>query len=349
MTGRPIRTNISPTDGPAEADGPPEGGHDARSDEAGPSVRALVEPLSIDEFVAAHWRRRHLFSSGEAGRFAGLLSWPAFNRILEHHWREPHRFRLSRKGRDLEPASYADLTGSTPRILSKALTDHLRAGATLAFHAIDEVHEPLTRLAECVEAFFEADVQINAYAGWRATHGLDVHHDDEEIFILQVDGRKHWRLFGSDAQAVVFDRILCAGDGLYIPRGCDHLAIPVNEPTLHLAVGVRNPGAGVKERPIFGLPWSATAEGLPGGRHFRVALSGSARVTGADASAIDIRCRNRTYRFPRSMRLVIERLAEETSVPMSHLLDALSGQLDEDDVRLLLAMLAQAGLVAIIL
>ena len=37
------------------------------------------------------------------------------------------------------------------------------------------------------------------------------------------------------------DQVLEPGDLLYIPRGCYHVAVPMNEAALHLTVGVKNP------------------------------------------------------------------------------------------------------------
>ena len=219
-------------------------------------LSALVAPVPLDEFLSRYWRQQHLFSRGPADRFAALISWADINAILEHHWRETFRFRLARQGRDLDPASYADLDGYTPRVRAHDLTEHLRRGATLSFDAVDEVHEPLTRLARVFEGFFRAGTKINIYAGWRAVHGLDLHRDNQEIFILHVDGRKRWLLYGRSIDHVdcrdlaassvppagaVLDEILQPGDLLYIPRGCYHLAVPVEEPALHLTLGVKNP------------------------------------------------------------------------------------------------------------
>jgi ribosomal protein L16 Arg81 hydroxylase len=210
----------------------------------------------VDEFLSRYWRREHLFCRGAANRFSNLLSWTDLNQILERHWRETYRFRLARQGRDLDPASYADLTGFTPRIRARDVTDELRRGATLSFDAIDEVHEPLMRLAQSFEVFFRGGTKINIYAGWRALHGLDLHRDNQEIFILQLEGRKRWLLYGFSVDGVdrselrsgsvpppgsLLDQILQPGDLLYIPRGCYHVAVPMNEPALHLTLGVKNP------------------------------------------------------------------------------------------------------------
>jgi ribosomal protein L16 Arg81 hydroxylase len=219
-------------------------------------LSALLAPVSADEFLSRYWLTQHLFCRGSADRFAGLLSWTALNGMLAHHWREPHRFRLACQGRDLDPATYADIGTSNSRIRANDVTDQLRRGATLSFDGIDELHEPLTRLSESFEAFFRGDTQINLYAAWRGVHGLDLHRDDQEVFILQLDGRKRWLLYGVSVDGVdraelkttavppagaSFDQVLQTGDLLYIPRGCYHLAVPMNEPALHLTVGVKNP------------------------------------------------------------------------------------------------------------
>ena len=219
-------------------------------------LSTLLAPVSVDEFLKNYWLRQHLLCRGAPDRFSPLLSWTELNRILEQHWRETFRFRLALQGRDLEPSTYADLEGFTPRIRSKDVTTHLRRGATLSFDAIDEVHGPLTQLAERFEGFFRGGTKINIYAGWRALHGLDLHRDNQEIFILQLDGRKRWLLYGFSIEGVdrselastsvppagaALDQVLQPGDLLYIPRGCYHVAVPMNEPTLHLTLGVKNP------------------------------------------------------------------------------------------------------------
>jgi len=219
-------------------------------------LSVLLAPVSVDEFLSRYWLTQHLLCRGPADRFARLISWADINAILEHHWRETFRFRLALQGRDLDPASYADLDGHTPRIRARDLTDHLRRGATLSFDAIDEVHEPLTRLAGSFERFFRGGTKINIYAGWRSLHGLDLHRDNQEIFILHMDGRKRWLLYGNSVDHVdrrdlatrsappagaLLDEILHPGDLLYIPRGCYHVAVPMNEPALHLTLGVKNP------------------------------------------------------------------------------------------------------------
>lgn len=383
----------------------------------------LVAPVPVDEFLAKYWLRQHLFCRGAHDRFAHLLSWTTLNEILNHHWRETYRFRLACQGRDLAVSSYADLEGFTPRIRVRDVTEQLRRGATLSFDAIDELHEPLTRLAGAFEAFFRGGTKINIYAGWRSLHGLDLHRDNQEIFILQMDGRKRWFLYGDSVDSVdhstlsrtsvppagaILDEILHPGDLLYIPRGCYHVAVPMNEPALHLTLSVKNPrgidiglwlverlraravaghdvpflgsveercrysedvrralleglesdlveqylvetGSNLKPRPSFGLPWSATPEGLPPGNDFLLTLKGHPRivVNGNDDGSVEVHDGPRHYRFPRGVGRIIQQFDRGERLAFDRLIERLVPPLDASTVRMLVGMLARHGLVAV--
>jgi len=118
--------------------------------------------------------------------------------------------------------------------------------------AVDELHEPLEELAADLERLFRERIQINSYAGWHTSRGFDLHWDDHDVFILQVAGRKRWRVYGQTrphplagdadnpkpAGAPLWEDTLEDGDLLYIPRGWWHVAEPLEEPTLHLTVGI---------------------------------------------------------------------------------------------------------------
>jgi hypothetical protein len=323
----------------------------------------LIAPVRLDDFMSRYWQKEDLFCAGTPERFAELLPWRDLNAILERHWRETYRFRIACRGRDLDPASYSDLNGSTPRIRARDVTGHLARGATLSFDGIDEVHVPITRLAESFAAWFDASTQVNAYAGFRALHGLDLHRDGQEVFILQIHGRKRWLLYGFSIDGVnagaleerseppagsSLDRVLAPGNVLYIPRGCYHVALPLNEPTLHLTVGIRTDQPPMS-RPSFGLPWSAAPEGLPAGGEFHVALNAGAglAVNGTGGPSIEVRCSGRAFRFPRSARLIIDELNGGAPRPIGELVAALAGRLDEQLVLLLLGMLARQDLLRI--
>jgi hypothetical protein len=329
-------------------------------------VAALVAPVPADTFLTTYWRAQPVLCPGPPSRAATLLSWDDLNGILEHHWRETYRFRLACRGRDLAPDSYADVAANPPRIRAHEIVAHLRRGATLSFDAIDELHAPLTALADAFECVFRNPTQINVYAAWRSIHGLGVHQDDEQVFIVQIDGRKRWRLYGelvaasgrpvTDGDVVpsskaVFDEILRPGDVLYIPRGCYHDAVPLDEPTLHLTIGIACPedGATFTPRPSFSLPWSATGDGLPPGTDFSVRLTMPATDLDSDPGSptTEWRFGSRPYRFPRAMQRIVAHLRWRQPVAFEQVAAALAEHYDQETVRFFVGMLASYNLVAI--
>src|SRR5205085_6319205 len=219
-----------------------------------------LRPLSVDEFIANAWGRTHELIKGQPGKFAHLLPWAQLNTILRQHRLDFPRLRLAGEGRSLPASAYlrhvrnSRKQTTVPRLLADKLTAQLRQGATLVLDAVDELFEPLEELARGLERFFRVHVQINAYAGWRTSRGFDLHWDDHDVFILQVTGRKQWMIYGmtltyplggdpkepKPSGPPLWEHVLEAGDLLYIPRGFWHVAYPLNEPTLHLTVGVHN-------------------------------------------------------------------------------------------------------------
>lgn len=225
------------------------------------SFEKLLEPCQAGEFLQTTWGKTYRHIVGRRGKFAHLLPWNRLNEILAEHRLDFPRLRLARSGKSLPASAYLRYARSPrarsaiPRLLSTELTKQLREGATLVLDAVEELHAPLRELAEGLEFFFREHIQINAYAGWHIEKGFDLHFDDHDVFILQVAGRKHWKIYGmtrafplsSDRTTAekpesgpVWEGTLSDGDVLYIPRGWWHVAEPQAEPTLHLTVGVHN-------------------------------------------------------------------------------------------------------------
>jgi hypothetical protein len=223
----------------------------------------LLEPCPAQEFLSSSWGQTYRHVRGPRGRFSHLLPWECLNEILKRHRLDFPRLRLTRDGKSLPASTYLrhlrsgrqSAAAPIARLRPAELTTELRRGATLVLDAVDELYERLEELARGLEYSFQERVQINAYAGWRTSRGFDLHWDDHDVFILQVAGRKRWSLYGMTRAYPVmgdpkmaekpegpplWEETLEDGDLLYIPRGWWHVALPLNEPTLHLTVGIHN-------------------------------------------------------------------------------------------------------------
>jgi hypothetical protein len=235
--------------------------------EPGARFRNLAALIGADEVAG--------FLDGSLGRAAyrtrlvrgvaeTLFGWPALNAALAEQRLIAPRLRLERRGEDVTSGAFKTRRtrrGAALQDLSPAeLMGRLREGATLIIDAVNEISPPLQRLCSGLSAEFTASCQANMYASWGATQGFDVHWDDHDVFVVQVEGRKQWALYGATeasptrkgagagapstppetpAELVVLE----AGDLLYLPRGYWHAAVGLGGPTMHLTIGLTRKSA----------------------------------------------------------------------------------------------------------
>jgi hypothetical protein len=127
-------------------------------------------------------------------------------------------------------------------------------GATIVLQALHHTWLPIARFCRSLEAELGSGVQANSYYTPRRSQGFAVHHDTHDVFVLQVAGEKHWRVYDpvlelplkaqrwssalGEAGPPVLELILRAGDTLYLPRGWLHDALTSETDSLHITVGV---------------------------------------------------------------------------------------------------------------
>jgi ribosomal protein L16 Arg81 hydroxylase len=209
--------------------------------------------LVSDDFLTGVWGRTFAVLPGTRGRFHSLVSWSDVNGMLQKHRLEPPRLRLVRGGSFAGRSDFLRYEGKVPFVMPEKLNEHLRDGYTLVIDAVDDMVDGVMRLAEDFERVLHEGVQVNMYAGWREQQGFNRHCDTHDVIVLQVYGRKHWRVYeggrphpllndieSNDVkpEKVIWDGILEDGDALYIPRGVWHEASGVGEVTLHLTFGI---------------------------------------------------------------------------------------------------------------
>jgi hypothetical protein len=113
-------------------------------------------------------------------------------------------------------------------------------GATIVLQSLHRFWPPLARFGRDLELALTHPVQVNAYITPPASRGLGVHHDEHDVFVLQVYGRKRWDVHDPDGgpgdQLIVAE--LAPGDCLYIPQRFPHAAWTAETASVHLTVGV---------------------------------------------------------------------------------------------------------------
>ena len=213
----------------------------------------IVAPLSRESFLSEHWGKSFVRVRGQAGRFESMLSWSELNSILEECRLEPPRLRLFRDGTAIEAERYVAQKGGLLRLKAASLVNCLAEGATLILDSIHELAPGVREVAESCQDVLRAETEVNLYASWRTQAGFGLHWDAQDTMILQVSGRKHWKVYRptrlhpltddiekppQPTEAPDWDGILEDGDMIYLPRGWWHVAVPLDEPSLHLTVTI---------------------------------------------------------------------------------------------------------------
>ena len=136
----------------------------------------------------------------------------------------------------------------SPFVRPSDLRDALLGGASARILHPQRHHAPLRSVVAALEGFWGCAVGTNAYISPPLGHqGFAPHYDDVDVFIVQLCGRKRWRVFGPKTEEEVLprwpsddfreeelgplllDAVLRRGDVLYLPRGTVHCAATVGD------------------------------------------------------------------------------------------------------------------------
>ena len=182
--------------------------------------------------------------------------------LLERSARRPN-FRLVRDGTTTDPARVTRSARIGNRDLAdlaapNQIIEGYRDGATVVLQGLHLTDPHLARFANNLALELDQPVQINAYLSPSSARGLDVHFDYHDVFVVQLDGTKRWRVWSptersrdpiggthtvprprpDELGAPILDLVLEPGDVLYLPRGHPHVAETTDRASAHLTVGL---------------------------------------------------------------------------------------------------------------
>ena len=223
----------------------------------------FVAPVGEAPFMAEAFGRRplHLPASG-GSRLA--FGWERMNDLfaIAPHWTEGN-LRLILNSRPIEPHFYLDevqtFDGAVRRADPAKIDLFLGMGASLVANAVEAVAPEIAAIADMLAERFAAIAGANIYCSFDGVQAFATHYDTHEVFALQCEGEKVWRLYanrapdpldppepGPDAQAridaargpLAMEVRMRPGDLLYIPRGVYHDALAQSGASLHVTFAV---------------------------------------------------------------------------------------------------------------
>lgn len=225
-------------------------GHDPEFDDRDPLSWVLGLDAS-ESFLSEVLDQQALHcENSRRDRFHGLLSMEVLDTVLGTYGLRRPDIKLVNFDRDIAPEEFEWRGMVDPARVGRLFAD----GATVIFGGLQDRHEPLRRLCSTLTRQANARTQTNIYLTPPHSQGFKPHWDTHDVFVLQVEGSKRWRIYEGGPQIPLVDQkfdpaqhspgevvsefTLQAGETLYIPRGIMHAADSADDTSLHITLGL---------------------------------------------------------------------------------------------------------------
>jgi len=221
----------------------------------------LISPIAVKDFIERYKGQEYFVIHKEINQLKGLFSWAQLNDLLYTHRLNSPRFRLIRNGEVVDPQTYTNYVNKTreglvPKIDSAKLSGELAKGTAVHILAVDEFSPELTAICTEISELLSSKISMTMHIGMAESKGFHQHWDSHDVLVLQLHGKKHWKLYGFtenypyregpakeeiNSNAVIWEGDLDEGDILFVPRGSWHDVQAYNEACMHISIGMFNP------------------------------------------------------------------------------------------------------------
>jgi ribosomal protein L16 Arg81 hydroxylase len=216
-------------------------------------LETLISPWSIDTFLSEYWEQRPLIVSREKpDYYSSLFSIQDVESVISSRRSDASSIGVFNKSK-LYFQLPTDRNSNDNHSINE-MYDAYSKGNTISLNNLQFSCQPLSSFCRSLELFFNYSANISSYLTPKKSQGVLPHYDTHDVFILQIDGAKLWRVYDSflclpleeHRELVSAEKIgnpihevrLAAGDLLYIPRGYVHEALTSECSSLHLTVGI---------------------------------------------------------------------------------------------------------------
>ncbi|MEQ3551937.1 cupin domain-containing protein [Pseudonocardia nematodicida] len=244
------------------------GAGDPSAGDPAPVRRGALERVvgpDVAAFGDRHWGRTPLLTRGaDPMAFGDLLDLDGVDELLSRRGLRTPFLRLARNGAVVDSSSFTGPGGVGAEIGDQVRDDRVAAlfadGSTVVLQALHRNWPGVIDFATALAEELGHPVQANAYVTPPSSQGFSAHYDVHDVFVLQLAGRKQWRIhapvhtdplrdqpWNDHAAAVAararddapdIDTVLEPGNALYLPRGWLHSATALGDVSAHLTVGV---------------------------------------------------------------------------------------------------------------
>jgi bifunctional lysine-specific demethylase and histidyl-hydroxylase NO66 len=229
------------------------------------SALARLVAVERDKFAAEYWGQDPLLSPAAdlPVGFSKLLDANAIDELVSKRGLRTPFLRVAKDGTTLADKAFTSPGGVGAGVSDQVSDDRLvrlfADGSTLVLQALHRVWPPILEFCQKLAAEMGHPVQANAYVTPPQNQGFSAHYDVHDVFVLQIEGEKRWRIHRPvlasplrdqpwndrkvdvekrAEEAPLMETLLKPGDCLYLPRGYLHAATALGGVSTHLTLGI---------------------------------------------------------------------------------------------------------------
>ena len=216
-------------------------------------IKWLINPYTLDDFKKHCWERAPLFLKRNQKDFYGdLFSTRELENIIKNHDLEYTR--------NIDIAVYKNderfTFNSDGKVYPALIWSKYQEGCSIRLLNPQTYSKNVWRLCSILQEYFHSFVGTNVYLTPANSQGFAPHYDDIEAFILQLEGKKIWKVYSPLDEETTLPRHssknfkrkdltsppintfeLEPGDLLYFPRGFIHEGRTTStEHSLHITI-----------------------------------------------------------------------------------------------------------------
>ncbi|MBX7185202.1 MAG: cupin domain-containing protein [Vicinamibacteria bacterium] len=230
-----------------------------------PILEGLLSPFELKPFLEEYWEKKWLLVEAQS---------PAREALLVPDWESvaAPAFALDRKMVEvLVPGRPPDLQSF------EQVREAFARGASVRIFNAQKLLDPLKRLCADLSLELSHPVRANLYITPPNRQGLDPHVDDHDVLVVQMSGRKGWKIYGAPFELPLehsfplyfemgtrarsrstwageiwgarsfkgkdlgqpdYDGPIETGELLYVPRGLLHVASSLDQASVHATIGI---------------------------------------------------------------------------------------------------------------
>lgn len=212
-----------------------------------------------DVFFAEFWDKKPMLRKNALkGNPSEILSFSRLDEMVNMEVIRPPYVRVNLNGAGVSEKTFTRTvtvqgTEIPDSVIPERLYDLYRSGATIVWSSLNHIEPSLRSFCKVISDKLGARTDCVAFLTPAGRQGFNPHHDPVDLFIVQTEGTKWWRLWNPQGErsSVIgtyteeqlgepsIDVLLEPGDVLYLPYHTPHAAAAREKSSVHLSIMMR--------------------------------------------------------------------------------------------------------------